>query len=95
MRIESYTSVQQIYQPKKNGKIEPSNVATSADQVDISNLGKSIQTAKQAVTEAADIREDIVAPIKEQVQSGTYNVSAGNFADKLMAKYEEQQGLFS
>jgi negative regulator of flagellin synthesis FlgM len=39
------------------------------------------------VKNAPDIREDIVAPLKQQVQNGTYDVSADDFADKMLAEF--------
>jgi negative regulator of flagellin synthesis FlgM len=61
--------------------------ATKTDNVQISSLGKDIQVAKQAVKNAPDIREDVIAPLKEKVQNGTYDVSADKFADKMLAEF--------
>jgi len=55
----------------------------------ISSLGKDIHTAKAAVAESADVREEVVASLKEKVQNGTYQVSNASFAEKLLKKYEE------
>ena len=51
------------------------------------------RSAKNAVAAAPDIREDVVAPIRAAVTNGTYQVSAESFAEKLMQKYEEIEGL--
>ena len=64
-----------------------SNVSFS-DRLQISSIGKDIQTAKAAVKGSSDIREEITAPIKASIQAGTYEVSAESFADKLLEKYE-------
>ncbi len=92
MRIEAYTQVQQIYNTQKTAKPQKTSAKTFADQIQISSLGKDINTAKAAVSAGSDIREDVVAPIKAQIDNGTYSVSAQSFADKLMQKYEEQMG---
>ena len=42
---------------------------------------------RQAVTEAADIREDKVAELKAKVNSGNYSVDTADFAEKLLEKY--------
>ncbi len=89
MRIEAYTQVQQLYSAKKTAQVKKSTSVASADQVQISSIGKDIQTAKAAVKASPDVREDITAPIKARVAAGTYEVSAGSFADKLLAKYAE------
>lgn len=88
MRIEAYTQVQQLYNTKSVSKVQDTKKKSFSDQLQISSVGKDIQTAKSAVSGAPDIREDVVAPIKSQVQSGTYSVDTSSFAEKLFAKYE-------
>lgn len=91
MRIEAYTQVQQLYQTQKTSKTQSAQKASFRDQLEISSAGKDIQTAKNAVMGAPDIREDVVAPIKEQIQNGTYGVDADSFAEKLFAKFQEMR----
>jgi len=91
MRIEAYNQVQQLYQTQKVNRTQSTSAVAKTDKVQISSIGKDIQVAKAAVAGASDIREDIVAPIKERVQSGTYEVSAESFADKLLAKLSEMR----
>lgn len=89
MRIEAYTQIQQLYKPQKTNKPQTATKTGFMDQLQISSVGKDIQTAKAAVSQAPDIRTDVVAPIKEQIQNGTYEVSAESFAEKLFSKYQE------
>lgn len=91
MRIEAYTQVQQLYQSQKVNKAQKTPGAGRTDEVQISSAGKDIQTAKAAVAAAPDVREDVIAPIRAQIQDGTYNVEAGSFAEKLLEKYEEMR----
>lgn len=91
MRIEAYTQVQQLYNSKKVTKTQGKSQVSFSDQVQISSIGKDIQTVKQAVAGSSDIREEITAPIKAQVQAGTYEVDTESFADKLFKKYEEMR----
>lgn len=93
MRIEAYSQVQQIYGAKNLTKTQKTAKNTASDQIQISSIGKDIQIAKNAVAAAPDIREDVVAPIRAAVTNGTYQVSAESFAEKLMQKYEEIEGL--
>ena len=86
MRIEAYTQVQQAYKATYTNKAEAKPGVAKTDNVQISSIGKDITVAKQAVKDVADIREDIVAPIKEKIQNGTYDVSADRFADKLLER---------
>lgn len=91
MRIEAYTQVQQLYQTKKVNKTQKAGSASRADEVQISSFGKDIQVAKAAVAGSPDIREDLTAPVKAQIQNGTYGVDNSAFAEKLLQKYEEMR----
>ncbi len=92
MRIEPFIQVQQAYQPKKSNKTQQTSTGSFMDQLQISSLGKDIQTAKAAVKNSPDVREDVTAPLKAKVQNGTYEVSADDFASKLLEKYNELRG---
>lgn len=92
MRIEAYTQVQQVYNTAKTPKSFKINAASVRDAVQISQMGKDIQNAKQAVASTPDVREEIVAPLKASIQNGTYNVSSESFANKLLEKYEQMLG---
>lgn len=91
MRIEAYTQVQQMYQTQKVSRPQKVSAAGPIDRVQISSIGKDFQTAKAAVAASPDIREDVTASIKAKLQSGTYQVDAESFADKLMKKYAEMR----
>jgi len=93
MRIEAYTQVQQMYNTKGTAKNEKSTSASFADQLQISSMGKDIQTAKQAVANSPDVREEITAPIKSAIASGTYQVSLDSFADKVLSANENISGI--
>ena len=91
MRIEAYTQVQQLYQAKKPARTQTAAKTGFMDQLQLSSQAKEVQTAKTAIAKTPDIREDVIAPIKEQIQKGTYEVSAESFADKLFQKYQEMR----
>ncbi len=88
MRIEAYTQVQRLYKSQKTKRSASASATGSArDQVQISSLGKDIQTAKAALAATPDIREDLTASVKASVQNGSYNVDNSSFAAKLLEKY--------
>ena len=94
MRIEAYSQVQQVYSNNKVGKAQPTKKTNDIrDTVSFSSIGKDIQVAKQAVSAAPDVREDVVAKYKAAIKNGTYDVSGEAFADKLLAKYEASESL--
>ena len=91
MRIEAYSQVQHLYKSQKVEKAQKAANVGRSDELQISSLGRDIQTVKAALAGTSDIREELTAPIKEQVQNGTYSVSNESFADKLLKKYEEMR----
>ena len=87
MRIDAYMQVNQVYKPNK---VTPTNTASQVSKGDsftLSGFAKDYQIAKQATSEASDIREDLVADIKARIKAGTYEVSTEDFADKLMSQF--------
>ncbi|MCR5272547.1 MAG: flagellar biosynthesis anti-sigma factor FlgM [Lachnospiraceae bacterium] len=92
MRIDTLSQVAQIYGLNKANKTGNVAKTTGArDEVHISQAGRDYQVAKQAVAAASDIREDKVATLKTSIESGNYSVDAGDFASKLLEKYQAAQ----
>ncbi|MBR1572263.1 MAG: flagellar biosynthesis anti-sigma factor FlgM [Lachnospiraceae bacterium] len=88
MRIEAYTQVAQLYKTNNTSKAQSAtNVAAARDEVQLSSFGRDYQIAKKAVAEASDIREDKVAEMKSKLASDNYQVDTGDFASKLLEKY--------
>lgn len=87
MRIDSVNQVEQIYRRASKKNNIQSTTKKSSDSIQISNLGRDLQVAKKAVSEADDIRWDKVNDIKKRMQSGTYNVSCEEIADKMVESY--------
>ena len=87
MRIDALNQVSRMYQPTRTKTVAKSSAAGSGDNVEISRAAQDYQLAKKAVGEAPDIREEKVKDIKEQLASGSYNVSAVEIADKMVSKY--------
>ena len=87
MRIDAYAQVQQLYGNKKTHKVQKEEKTGFRDQLQISSKGKDIQTAKNAVANVTDVREEVAAPLKKAVNAGTYEVSGEQFARKLFERY--------
>lgn len=89
MRVDTLNQIAQTY--GVNGKLRTNSVSkvNSADKVEISLFGKELQIAREALAKTPDVREEKIAVLKEQIESGKYNVSGESFAEKLLAKYEE------
>lgn len=88
MRIDAYNQIAQLYGVQRNmGVQKTKEVGRMTDQVSISQSGREFQIAKNAVSQASDIREDKVAQLKTMIDSGNYQVEPGDFASKLLEKY--------
>ncbi len=92
MRVDTLSQIAQVYQPPKATKTNKTSGLQSMgrDQVQISSAGRDFQIAKQAVAEASDIREDKVAEVKSQINSGNYNVDTEDFASVLLNAYNSR-----
>lgn len=87
MRVDAYNRITQAYQTSSTSKVSKTSSVSVSDQVQISQLGKDYQVAKQAVTATPDVRVDKVNEIKSRMESGTYDVSDEKLADKLVDNY--------
>ncbi|MCM1154700.1 MAG: flagellar biosynthesis anti-sigma factor FlgM [Roseburia sp.] len=96
MRIEAYNQVQQLYSnSRKAVKVPETSQGGRSDQIQISSIGKDFQTAKAAVYASSDVREDVIAPLKAEIASGTYFVSGESFAERMLQRYEESSSLYA
>lgn len=89
MRVEAYNQISQIYNSSKASKVKGTHNVERRDEVQISQAGRDYQVAKQAVAESSDIRENKAAQLKADIESGNYKVDAGDFAAKLIQKYNQ------
>ena len=88
MRIDSFAQIQSMYNLGKNNKqVKSDSTKSFSDQLQISSIGKDIQTAKVAVANVSGVREDLVNDIKSRIDAGTYSVDSDSLAEKLFAKY--------
>jgi negative regulator of flagellin synthesis FlgM len=62
-----------------------------AATVDFSSQAQQIQNAKAAVDAVPDVREDLVASLKQRVDSGTYHVNASDIADMMLRRTTADQ----
>lgn len=84
MRIDAYNKVNQVYQTNVKTQTTKKDKMSKSDKVEISQFGRDLQVAKQAVENMPDIREEKVEVIKTAITSGTYEVSMEEVADKLV-----------
>jgi negative regulator of flagellin synthesis FlgM len=80
-----------VYDKQKNvGKVDKtSGVSNKKDVLSISNQAKDFQTVMKAIKDIPDIRQDKVKELSEKYDSGTYNVSGNDVADKVLKSMME------
>ena len=59
---------------------------SSAAQVEISPEAREIQRVVDRVAQEPEIREDIVASLRERIQSGTYGVSGEQIGEMMLRR---------
>ena len=87
MKINSINSVNQVYKTNSINKNIKNVGSQSKDSFDISQVGKDLLVAKNAIKGTPDIRFEKVDKIKEQINSGTYNVSSTEVANKIVENH--------
>ena len=80
MRIDACNRVSQLYQANSTKKSVNSKKSGKSDRVDV-------QVARAAVAKAPDVRENLVADIKQKMAAGTYQMDMDALADKLLTGY--------
>ena len=88
MRINGISNVNQVYNANAAKKAYGSAKAgNNKDTVALSDFAKELSVAKSAVDQTPDVRESRINEIKQQMQAGTYNISAAQVADKLLESH--------
>ena len=88
MRINDYRASQiaQTYGPQ--GTPDPGAKAkkagTRTDGTSLSSAAQELLKARRAVQDAPDVRSDLVAELRRQIQAGTYRVNDRAIARRLL-----------
>ena len=83
MRIDAYMQVSQLYKTNKTKNTAKASKVSQTDSLEISSFGSAYQVAKQATSQASDVRMDRVKDIQAQMAAGTYSVSIEDVAEKM------------
>ena len=88
MRINDYRAAQiaQTYGPQGTAEsgAKAKKAGARADGTSLSAAAQELLKARRAVAEAPDVRTDLVAELRRQVQAGTYKVDAREIARRLL-----------
>jgi len=92
MKINQISQIAKIYGPSSIKKVTPKDESMKAkDNLKISETAKYFQLAYQAAKDAPDIRIEKVENLKARMDSGTYNISAEEVAEKMMPAIFDKQ----
>lgn len=83
MKINKTDRILSIYENMAAKKVKPGQKKFEKDEIEISERAQDYQFAMQKLKELPDIRQDKVDKIKEQIQTGTYDVKAREIVDKI------------
>jgi negative regulator of flagellin synthesis FlgM len=90
--INKIGGVNQIYKAdkmdSKKAITEAASTSNKKDQVQISKEAMDLQTVLKSVKQLnnlPDIREDIIGPIKEKLDNGSYSVDSKSLAEKILS----------
>lgn len=86
MRIQGPNPYLNIYKQQKHQQINKEN-NQKEDKLNISQQAKLMQISKSQQTE----RTQFVQNIKEQVQSGTYEIDSETIADKMIHFWSKEK----
>jgi len=84
MRIDAMSMISQLYQTNSIKPVQKTEKVARKDSLEISDFGRELMLAKEAVAQTSDVREDKVATVKSAMAAGTYEVSMSALADKLL-----------
>lgn len=88
MRINDYRAGQiaQTYGPQGTAEsgARAKKAGARTDGTSLSSAAQELLKARRAVQDAPDVRADLVAELRRQVQAGTYKVDAREIARRLL-----------
>jgi negative regulator of flagellin synthesis FlgM len=72
--------------PKKSEQSSAPHAARQSDAVILSKQAISFQQVQKTLKEIPDVREAKVNEVREQIRSGSYNVSGTEIAEQILAR---------
>lgn len=90
MRIESLGKLGQIYQANNIAATNKTRKTSFRDQLEISQMGRDLQVAKQAVASTPEIREDKINEIKSRMEAKNYKINLQDVASKVVDSFYDE-----
>lgn len=88
LRVSQFRQVNRMADTPAIGSIATAPArSASAAQVEFSPEAMEIKRVAGLVAEEADIREDIVASLRERIDSGTYQVTGQQIGEMMLRRF--------
>ncbi|MCL2617196.1 MAG: flagellar biosynthesis anti-sigma factor FlgM [Defluviitaleaceae bacterium] len=88
MRINNIANIYETYaRQQSNSRVRQHDAGIGEgrrDSLAVSSSARSFTAAMQAIANAPDVREELVADIRARIDNGTYAVDAAKIADRLL-----------
>ncbi len=88
MRVDALNRIHEVYKSQSTKNIKKTNKTNGADQVELSSTAKDFNEILKMLTDVPDIRQDKVDDLRNQINSGTYNVRSEEVAKKIMSQFD-------
>ncbi len=85
-RSEPAGSVDRIEEVRRGAPAREPAAAREGDGMSLSERAKEVVSVTRALGEMPEVREDLVRDIKERIEAGTYDISAEDVAEKILAR---------
>lgn len=91
-------STQKSHRAEKKSKFDAikeasRNEAGESKGPEISGKAREMAHAKQIASSAPEVREDLVADLRQKIASGKYNVSPESVAEKMLQEHMQTRDL--
>ena len=86
MRIDQVNRVNQVYSTKSINKTKPANKTNKQDSLAISQIGRDMQIAKQALGNTSEVRMDRINSVKAKLTNNEYEMNLDKIVDELVTK---------
>lgn len=73
-------------QNRRIDDVKKAGTVMGSDKVTLSTEGREIQAIRQKIAESPEVREAMVAQLREAIKTGTYNVSGDEIAEKMLTR---------
>ncbi|MGA3207219.1 MAG: flagellar biosynthesis anti-sigma factor FlgM [Syntrophales bacterium] len=81
--VQQYQKTEKV-QEESSAKVDGS--AAPEEKVNLSTKARDIQQLRDAVSQLPDVREDKISELKDQVDTGTYDVNGQKIAEKMVSE---------